>query len=39
MHYLVKHAIPAKVAGKETWSEEDKAWRPSDLTYVEYIEG
>ncbi|TYZ59590.1 hypothetical protein PybrP1_007661 [[Pythium] brassicae (nom. inval.)] len=36
--YFAKHDIGAKVAGKESWTDEDKHWRDVDLPYVEYVE-
>lgn len=39
VQYMMKNSIPLKVAGKEAWHDEDKAWRDADLAYVEYIEG
>ncbi|KAJ0410636.1 hypothetical protein ATCC90586_009117 [Pythium insidiosum] len=38
LQYLLRHLIPAKVAGMEPWTEEDKAWRDVDVAYVEYME-
>lgn len=37
-HYLLRHEIGEKIAGKVSWSDEDKQWRQQDLTYVEYAE-
>ncbi|KAG6965857.1 hypothetical protein JG687_00005197 [Phytophthora cactorum] len=37
-HYLLKHEIGEKIAGKVSWTDEDKQWRQQDLTYVEYTE-
>jgi nicotinic acid mononucleotide adenylyltransferase len=37
--YMLQHGIDKKIAGKEPWSEEDKAWREIDIPYVEYTEG
>ncbi|KAF1787417.1 Rossmann-like alpha/beta/alpha sandwich fold [Phytophthora cactorum] len=37
-HYLLKHEIGDKIAGKVSWTDEDKQWRQQDLTYVEYTE-
>lgn len=36
--YFTKHDIGAKIAGKESWTDEDKQWRDADLPYVEYVE-
>ncbi|KAE8982094.1 hypothetical protein PF010_g11203 [Phytophthora fragariae] len=36
--YFMKHEIGEKIAGKVSWTEEDKQWRQEDLTYVEYTE-
>ncbi|KAG6611186.1 putative nicotinamide-nucleotide adenylyltransferase/ nicotinate-nucleotide adenylyltransferase [Phytophthora cinnamomi] len=36
--YFMKHEIGMKIAGKVSWTEEDKQWRQEDLTYVEYTE-
>ncbi|ETK79955.1 hypothetical protein F441_14486 [Phytophthora nicotianae CJ01A1] len=36
--YMLKHEIGDKIAGKVSWSDEDKQWRQQDLTYVEYTE-
>ncbi|GMF64966.1 unnamed protein product [Phytophthora lilii] len=37
-HYFMKHEIGDKIAGKVSWTDEDKQWRQEDLTYVEYTE-
>ena len=39
LQYLTKHAIGAKMAGKEPWTDDDRSWRDVDLPYVEYTEG
>ncbi|KAL4144260.1 hypothetical protein PRNP1_013398 [Phytophthora ramorum] len=36
--YFVKHEIGDKIAGKVSWTDDDKHWRQEDLTYVEYTE-
>ncbi|KAL3661359.1 hypothetical protein V7S43_013563 [Phytophthora oleae] len=36
--YFLQHEIGYKIAGKTSWTEEDKHWRREDLTYVEYTE-
>lgn len=36
--FFAKHDIGAKVARKESWTDEDKYWRDVDLPYVEYVE-
>ncbi|EGZ16244.1 hypothetical protein PHYSODRAFT_509104, partial [Phytophthora sojae] len=36
--YFMRHEIGEKIAGKVSWTEEDKQWRQEDLTYVEYTE-
>lgn len=38
LHYLRVHGISGKVAGREAWTEDDKAWRSEDLPFVEYNE-
>ncbi|KAG1684226.1 hypothetical protein DVH05_012890 [Phytophthora capsici] len=37
-NYLLQHEIGNKIAGKTSWTEEDKQWRREDLAYVEYNE-